>query len=265
MTALFVVDDLAFAVRWSASRRTLQITVDRDGELVLFAPRGCNPTRLERFVKDKRYWVYTKLAQKETLSRPRPHREFVSGEGFRYLGRSYRLLIVEEQEAALRLVGGRFLMRREDAGSGWTHFVRWYRQHALAWLAPRVPRFATRMGVAPSTIDVRDLGHRWGSCSGDGVVRFHWATMTLPPSIVDYVVVHELGHLAEPNHSTAFWQCVERVLPDAGARKQWLAQNGGDFGVGGSKLGHVRSSLGSSIAGFVGGSAARVDTFEEFC
>src|SRR5438477_6666103 len=94
-----------------------------------------------------------------------------------------------------------------------SHFVRWYRERALAWLPPRVSRFAERMGVTAAAIDVRDLGHRWGSCGRGGVTYFHWATITLPPSIVDYVVVHELAHLTEPNHSNRFWQCVERVLP----------------------------------------------------
>lgn len=232
MTASLRVGDLEFAVRWSAKRRTLQITVDRGGELVLAAPEGCDPARLERFVRKQRYWVYTKLAQKEALSRRRPRREFVSGEGFRYLGRSYRLLLVDSQDVALTLTRGRFMLRRLDAGEGWVHFVEWYREHALSWLPPRVARFAMRMGVSPAGLDVRDIGHRWGSCGKGGVVHLHWAIMTLPPSIVDYVVVHELAHLVEANHSRRFWQRVESVLPDAGGRKQWLAQNGGEVDLG---------------------------------
>lgn len=229
MNAPLRVDDLEFEVRWSPRRRTLQITVDRGSELVVSAPVGCDPARVERFIRDKRYWVYSKLAEKEALSRPRPHREFVSGEGFRYLGRNYRLLLVDTQAAPLGLICGRFTLRRVDSEKGWAHFVRWYRSHALTWLTPRVSRFSRRMGVTPTAIDVRDLGHRWGSCGRDGSVHFHWATITLPPSIVDYVIVHELAHLINRNHSSRFWRHVERVLPDAGTRKQWLAQNGGEI------------------------------------
>jgi predicted metal-dependent hydrolase len=74
---------------------------------------------------------------------------------------------------------------------------------------------------------VRDLGFRWGSCGKSGTVNFHWATILLPVSLVDYVVVHELAHLMEPNHTPAFWRRVSRALPEYEQRKTWLAEHGG--------------------------------------
>jgi hypothetical protein len=88
-----------------------------------------------------------------------------------------------------------------------------------------VDRFRGRIGVEPSDVLVRDLGHRWGSCGKGDKLYFHWRSILLPPSIVEYIVVHELVHLHEPHHTPAFWTRVERAMPDFAKRKQWLAEN----------------------------------------
>jgi hypothetical protein len=84
------------------------------------------------------------------------------------------------------------------------------------------------MRVEPASVTVRDLGYRWGSCGKGGRLYFHWKTIMLPPPILEYVVVHELAHTHEANHSPAFWKRVERVLPDFAARKAWLAEQGAE-------------------------------------
>lgn len=229
MTEALTVDDLTFEVRRSPRRKTLEIVVDRGGELIIAAPSGLAPSLMEDFVREKQFWLYTKLAEKEALSQPVRGKEFVSGEGFPYLGKSYRLLLVAKQDGPLKLEAGRFRLLRSEAQNGRDHFVRWYSGHALSWLCPRVERWTSRVGVEPNTIEVRELGFRWGSCSGSGKVYFHWAAILLPPRVVDYVIVHELAHLLEPNHTEDFWLCVERAMPDYAERKQWLALHGGSL------------------------------------
>ena len=93
-----------------------------------------------------------------------PVKEFVSGEGFPYLGRSYRLLLVNAQDVPLRMEAGRFRLLRTEARQGLAHFVRWYTEHGRVWLHPRVAALARRVGVEPAGIEVRDLGYRWASC-----------------------------------------------------------------------------------------------------
>lgn len=223
---MLTVGDLSLELRWSPRRRTVEITIERDGSLVLKAPEGTEESVLEDFVREKRMWVYTKLAEKDALTTSVPEREYVSGEGFHYLGRSYRLLLVDEQEVPVKLVRGRLQLRRSDVDEGRKHLVSWYTEHARPWLAKRVKPWARRMGVEPAGVEVRDLGHRWGSCGHAGNVNFHWKVVTLPPSIIDYVVVHELAHLEEPNHTPEFWSKVERTMADFETRKRWLAENG---------------------------------------
>lgn len=226
MTETLTVDELTFEVRRSGRRRTLELTIERDGDLVLSTPPDVATGLIEDFVREKRFWLFTKLAEKEALQRPVPTKEFVTGEGFAYLGRSYRLLLVDEQDVPLKLEGGRFRLLRSEVPRGREHFVGWYSTRGTAWLRPRVARWAGRMGVRPTGIQVRELGYRWGSCGTAGTVNFHWATLLLPPSIVDYVIVHELAHLVEANHTPEFWLRVGRALPEYEQRKGWLAEHG---------------------------------------
>lgn len=223
------VDDLALEVRWSPRRKTLGLTVDRGGELIVSAPPGVDLAVLEAFVREKRFWIYTKLAEKEALRQPVSRKEFVTGQGFPYLGRSYRLLLVPEQAVPLKLEHGRFKLLRTEAGTGRSHFIRWYTSHARPWLSERVSRLAPRVGVEPQGMTVRDLGFRWGSCGKARTLNFHWATILLPLSIIEYVVAHELVHLVEANHTPEFWRRLERAMPDYEARKKWLAERGGEF------------------------------------
>ena len=105
-----------------------------------------------------------------------------------------------------------------------------------------VEPWARRMGASPSSIEVRDLGYRWGSLGKNAHVNFHWATIQLTPRLVDYVIVHELAHLHEPTHSSEFWLRVERTLPAFNADKQLLARVGGTLWLGDSPLESAMSS-----------------------
>jgi len=206
----------------------MEITVERTGELVLCAPHDVADTKLRRFVREKRFWIYTKLAEKEQLQRMVPRKEFVGGEGFLYLGRNYRLKLVAQQDVPLKLSAGRFVLRGGTPGRARDHFVHWYSERAKVWLADRVTEYKTRMEVEPAGVKVQDLGYRWGSCGKGRWLYFHWKTILLPPRIAEYVVVHEIAHLHEPHHTVAFWARVERALPDFAYRKVWLAEHGND-------------------------------------
>jgi predicted metal-dependent hydrolase len=229
MSETLAVEDLQFEIRRSDRRKTLEIIIDRGGELVLATPGHARQKALEDFVRSKRFWIYTKLARSEALRRPVSEKDFVSGEGFYYLGRNYRLLLVKQQRIPVKLEQGRFRMSHDAVGRGRGHMINWYTEHASRWLTRRVERFARRIAVQPTALSVRDLGYRWGSCGQAGRLYFHWKCILLPPAIADYVVVHELVHLGIPHHTADFWRAVARVLPDLEQRKAWLAERGSEF------------------------------------
>lgn len=228
-----VLDELVFSVRSSSRRTTVGITVDRDGSLLLHVPAGTPWERIERWAAGKKHWVRDKLADKDVLLSRRPPREFVSGEGFDYLGRRYRLKVTDEV-GDVHFNGGRIRMHPSvahgrDAADA---MAAWYRERARSWLPKRLVPWREGMGLHPAQVRVLDLGHRWGSAGKDGRLNLHWALMQLPPTIVDYVLVHELAHMVVRDHSPAFWERVRSVLPDVERRRERLAVLGGQVWLG---------------------------------
>lgn len=226
---IVTLDGLDFELRRSSNRRTMEIVVDREGELRFYAPEDCSEVDMDGFVREKRDWILDKLAEKERLNPPRSPKEYVSGETFFYLGRTHRLLLVDDQDVALKLIRGRFCLRRSSAPKGRRHFVRWYSGRGKQWLPSRAEPFVDRLGIHGTDIQVRDLRNRWGSCTKKGVVNIHWATMQVPPRVIDYLLVHELAHVLVHDHSPHYWRIVERILPDYKDRRRWLAENGAEF------------------------------------
>lgn len=220
------VGGLAFDVHRSDRRKSLQITVERSGELLIFAPTEVQNQDLIDFVQKNLVWVHTKIGEKARLQQKAPIKEFVDGEGFLYLGKSYRLRLVDKQLANLSLKSGRFFMRRSLVHRGRETFISWYTCQARLWFEKQAMEHAIRMGVKVKEVKVQDLGFRWGSFGSDGRVFFHWKSILLPPRIAQYVVVHELAHAHQPDHSESFWMLVEQNLPDWRSRKTWLAENG---------------------------------------
>jgi len=223
------IGDLHFAVRQSERRRTVGITVDRDGSLLLHAPAGIGADALAAWAWSKRGWVFRKLAEKHMLLPASPGKEFVTGEGFDYLGRHYRLQLTDDPpDTAVKLDRGRLRMPRTqaDADNAAENVMRWYCQRGAIWLPRRIRPWAERMGLHPGDLDVRDLGYRWGSLGKNDRLNIHWAAMQLPVSLLDYVIVHELAHIGQPRHTSAFWATAERALPDYDQRRTRLATTG---------------------------------------
>lgn len=101
-----------------------------------------------------------------------------------------------------------------------------YRQAAKEYIPKRAEYYAAQLGVSYNRITIRDQKTRWGSCSGKGNLSFNWRLILAPPKILDYVVVHELCHRREMNHSPRFWALVESILPDYKQSRKWLKENG---------------------------------------
>lgn len=228
MAETLELQGLTFEIRRSARRRTLSLTVDRGGDLVLHTPFAVEKDELTAWTRSKLLWVHRKLALKESIAlRPRSP-EYVTGETLAYLGKRYRLVLVTAQKEALRFDGTRFLLRR-DARPADVHFKRWYIAAGKEWLPPRIELLRSRTGPAPTRVVVRDLGFRWGSCGRDGALYLNWRILQFPIRVVDYVLIHELCHLVEPNHRPAFWRMLERALSDWRECKEELHRGTADI------------------------------------
>lgn len=218
-----------FAVKESPRRRSIGLTVERDGSLTLVAPAGTPAVSLRAAVKPRQVWLHRKLLEKDRLTPPTAPKRYLAGEGFYYLGRSHRLLVVDNAPAPLRLHQGRFELDRAELPCAREHFVRWYKAQAQPRLEHDVLSFKRRLEVEPAGVALRDLAYRWGSCSPRGTLLFHWRVAMLPARIARYIVLHELAHLREPHHGKAFWALLERTLPDYDQYRSWLDKNGARY------------------------------------
>jgi hypothetical protein len=205
--------------------------IERDGSVVVRAPEWADDDRVANIVESKHYWIYKGLAEWRDLNATRVLREYRNGEGFLYLGRAYRLLLVNDQVDALQLKNGRFTLRRDlvekgDIAVAKDAFRGFYVTKGLERLRARVGYYAPKVGVEPASVAVRELGNRWASCSRSGKLAFHWKCMMAPQTIIDYFVVHELCHFHHRDHTDAFWNEVDKVLPAYIERREWLRKFG---------------------------------------
>ncbi len=225
-----VVDDLSFEVRESPRRRSIGIAVERDNSLTLLAPPDTSPAVLRGIVLSKRTWIYRKLAAKSLLAPAPAPKAFLDGQGFYYLGRSYRLLLSAASAGPpLQLRRGRFILREPFEARARDHFITWYKAHLAPWAEAEIAALAPRLEVSPADVQIRDIGNRWGSCTPAGRILLHWRVALLPPRMITYVIAHELAHLREPHHDIRFWTLLSRLLPDYADRKRWLAEHGGVY------------------------------------
>ncbi|MEQ1896074.1 MAG: SprT family zinc-dependent metalloprotease [Vicinamibacterales bacterium] len=217
-------------------RATADIIIERDGSLLVRAPEWVDDEQVEAIVDSRLHWIYRGLAEWRDLNATRVLREYKSGEGFLYLGRAYRLILVQQQDEPLVLKDGRFRLRRDlveagDIGPAQAAFRDYFIARGRNRIGRRVEYFASTIGVTVSGMEVRDTGHQWATWSPSGRLAFHWKCMMAPATVIDYIVVHELCHFHHADHTDAFWNEVDKVMPQYRERKEWLRRNGAALDV----------------------------------
>ena len=227
---------LSYTIRRSPMRKkTVAVTVDPVGGVLLVAPEHLATDRLDGIVARKAGWIVRRLRRARSHGLPLAPREFVSGESVLYLGRHYRLK-VHPHATGDGAPGGAKLR------GGWLHvpategarqaaevrqaLISWLHRHATERLPERVAAWRAKAGVAMPRVVIADQRKRWGSCGRTGTLRLNWRIVQAPMRLVDYVVVHELVHLRHRGHDRDYWQALGRVMPDYERRREELRQCG---------------------------------------
>jgi predicted metal-dependent hydrolase len=239
MTDKIIIHGIEYLIK-RTERISLRITVERDGAVTINAPLRADLKAIERFVSSKAIWIRQKLAYKMQANKERVRRDFVSGQGFLYLGKSYRLRLINngmgpfEQKGVsepLRLHNGYFELLEREKETAKDHFIKWYRKQTEEQLRLRIPRYTHRIGVEVKEFRVLDLGNRWASCGRKGTLNFSWRTVMAPIQIFDYILVHEMAHMIERGHTKNFWRIVSRVISDYEDHKTWLQLHGVELNI----------------------------------
>ncbi|MFC1645761.1 M48 family metallopeptidase [Candidatus Omnitrophota bacterium] len=205
-------------------RRTLGLEITRDAQLIIRAPERASLGYIKNIIQKKRSWIEQKQKTASNRYKRLIPKEFVNGEGFLFLGETYRLSIEDIEYPPLTL-GKEFRLSRQYLCEAKKVFIEWYRKEAYKKIEERLNWHSYLSGLKYSKFNITGARKRWGSCSAKGNLYFSWRLIMAPLGVIDYVVVHELAHLEERNHSRNFWDKVKTLMPDYKKYRHWLKDN----------------------------------------
>jgi len=209
-------------------RKTMEIQVQSDGNLRVLAPKGLGKDRVQKALKEKENWIIKKVLEIDNRGAPETH-VFHEGEGHYGFGHINPLRFIKVpgvRKLQVRLMGEGFILHGEDFSqeSIKKALEGWYRSQTERRVAFFVKKYRNTL-PRPSKVQVKTQKKRWGSCNHKGKVMFNWKLSMAPAWILEYLVVHELCHIEEFNHSKNFWTLVKRTFPRSEEARKWLKEN----------------------------------------
>ena len=199
-------------------RKTLSISIDPFGRLVVRAPRTCKEERIFAFLEEKETWILRKKAEREGAGIRLPS-ENLDGESVLLFGENYTLRLWEYGNVYLNVEEKQLFLPDQDTKKKLVNFLK---KEAKPLFLEYADRYAERMGTAYKKLSVTGARTRWGSCSFDDSLHFSFRLLYAPKEMIEYVVVHELAHTKHKNHSPLFWAEVGKYIPDYKKRRKWL-------------------------------------------
>jgi predicted metal-dependent hydrolase len=207
---------IPYELKRSSRRRTLALQVSQHGVTVL-APLYLEKLQIDQFIFRKADWVQQHLTSQQ--QRPQ-HGYSVHGEHLMLADQQLQLRVVTDAVSGVTLEGQTLwvqVSRRVKAENRAKHLLMliesWYQQEAQQYFSARLEHWADKMGLSYRQLQIKGWQTRWGSCHSDGTISLNWRLLLAPAWVSDYVVVHELAHLRQMDHSAAFWQLVEQFYP----------------------------------------------------
>ena len=217
------------------SKRKTSVLYIVGDELQIRVPNRVRDRKIVEILETKERWIRNKVIQLQN-QRITNKREFISGESFSLFGRNLYLKVLEGGKVGTQLIDDYLIttVRTSEIGDLrksriQTYLEKWYIHEAYQKLEEKVMRYSKIIRVSPREIKVRNYKTRWGSCDNKGRLTFNFHLIKAPHEIVDYVVIHELCHMIQPNHSKFFWNEVARFDPSFKNHKKWLKLNGADL------------------------------------
>lgn len=223
------LSDLTYTIRRTERRRTASLQIV-NGLVTVVVPSTLSDEQVSRVVSARLEQIQKTVERQRQVMR-KTESEFVSGHGFMYLGRTYRLKIYRTGSGQIGLRNGRIEIWSSHGLNQTDSEIKqsltnWYHSRAEEKFQERLKIYAKKVGVSVSFLSLRDMKTKWGSCTTKGKITLNWRLILAPTRIIDYVIVHELCHVVCHDHSRRFWSKVMRVMPDYEQRRDWLRNNG---------------------------------------
>lgn len=213
-------------------RKTISLHITRQSALIVSAPYFTSANEIKSFVEQKYDWIQKNIQRQNEKQIQGGEKLYISGENFYYMGQSHPLEVFFQQNLPVGLVfwSNRFYLNcEEDRERRKSYFIKWYKTKAGEYLACRLDHLSRQLQLLPQSMRITSAQTRWGSCSGENNLAFSFRLIMAPAAVIDYVIVHELMHIKEKNHSAQFWKLIETAMPEYKLRRRWLNENGHKF------------------------------------
>lgn len=227
--------DIQYSLKRSRKRKkTISLQIGNNSELTIYAPHFTPVVEINRFVEEKQDWIDRAKRKQAKLLTHHKEKAYVTGETFYYLGQSYPLEAYFEplENAGVIFWNNQFFLNcPANPEMRRNYFVSWYKKKARQYLSERVDFYSSMLKLESGGLRITSAERRWGSCSEVNHLAFSFRLIMAPHNVVDYVVVHELMHIREKNHSSKFWNKVVEVTPDYKAQRRWLREHQHNFNL----------------------------------
>ncbi len=231
VTEIINIRGLSLDIQIERSKRKKTISLQiKDNKLIIKAPKIVSRRNLDELIQRKQTWIKRRAIMNFEEQNLR-NREFIDNEKFHFRGNAYRLSLISGREETVKIAGGLLVVTLMDDESIDRETIKtlieeWYLEEAFKILKTRTNELAKKMKVRPKGLTVKNYISKWGSCTIDHKISYNWRIIMAPDDIIYYLIVHELSHIVEPNHSKNFWQYVGNYCEDFQTKRKWLRENG---------------------------------------
>ncbi|MGV8058134.1 MAG: M48 family metallopeptidase [Smithellaceae bacterium] len=210
-------------------KRTISLQITRQFDVIVSAPYFTPVSEINSFIEQKYDWIQKNIQKQKEQMVHEGEKLYISGEYFYYLGTPYPLELFFQQNLPLGLVfwSNRFYLNCPDGQKNRkSYFIEWYKTKARKYFTGQVESISRQLHLLPRSIRITSARTRWGSCSEENNLAFSFRLIMAPQAAIDYVIIHELMHIKEKNHSAQFWKLIETAMPQYKLHRRWLKENG---------------------------------------
>ena len=225
---------ISYIIKRSPRAKYVRFEVRPQTGLTVVIPKSYMLTELSSLLKDKRRWILAKLAKYDYLRLLSVRKEIESEDTIPYLGRDLRVVMRKNNGDAdsISVEENRLVVSLKSVDSRLNLVLgEWYRREADKLIRERAGELCARLGVTYGRLSIRGAKTRWGSCSQKGNLNFNWKLLMVPEPVIDYVIIHELAHLKEMNHSKKFWSLVTQYCPIWRKHRRWLKDHQAELAI----------------------------------
>ncbi len=226
------MESFTYTITRKARRKTVAIIVHPDKTVEILAPVSLQDAEINAVAERKQQWITARLNELDSCEFQIPRHHFEEGEQFLFRGKPLSLTLVDGRDDVcikndrLSVAVPYVLTKEERSNYIQERLHRWFISQARRILQSKTFEYGLLCGYAPVFVAVKEYRSRWGCCFSDGRIYYNWKIIMAPEEIINYVVVHELCHLQEANHSSRYWALVAKHIPDWREKRNWLRRNG---------------------------------------